>query len=222
MNAAGKDGAILHVMSGISPHGRPVFSFKHPSALEFEHDFLWRTTRSLPELGKIGIFNRSYYEEVLAARVHAEILRSENVPAIRRGGPTIWQARYPSIVGLERHLHENGTRVVKFYLHLSKDEQRKRFLERVDERDKNWKFSLSDFHERRFRKHYIKAYEDRLSATSSVDSPSYVFPADDEENARLIVSQIVLETLRGLEMAYPTPGSRQQRRMQHIRKRLAR
>ena len=149
MDAAGKDGAIRHVMSGVNPQGCQVFSFKQPSADELEHDFLWRTTRRLPERGQIGIFNRSYYEEVLIVRVHPEILRSQGLPEELRDEKTIWKERYRSIVDLEKHLHRNGTRIIKFFLHLSKEEQRKRFLERIDEPDKNWKFSLSDIHERK-------------------------------------------------------------------------
>ena len=197
MDAAGKDGAIRHVMSGVNPQGCQVFSFKHPSATELEHDFLWRTTRDLPERGRIGIFNRSYYEEVLIVRVHPEILRSEGLPDAPHDDKTVWHDRYRSIVDLEKHLHGNGTRIVKFFLHLSKEEQRKRFLARIDEPDKNWKFSLADIEERKFWKHYMKAYEECLSATSTSDSPWYVVPADDKENARLIVSQIVLDTFEG-------------------------
>ena len=155
MDAAGKDGAIRHVMSGVNPQGCQVFSFKHPSAAELQHDFLWRTTRDLPERGKIGIFNRSYYEEVLIARVHPEILRSEGLPDAARGDDAVWRDRYRSIVDAERHLHKNGTRIVKFFLHLSKDEQRKRFLERIDDPEKNWKFSLSDIEERKYWKRYM-------------------------------------------------------------------
>ena len=149
MDAAGKDGAIRHVMSGVNPQGCQVFSFKHPSATELEHDFLWRTTQSLPERGRIGIFNRSYYEEVLIVRVHPEILRSQGLPDELLDEKTIWQERYRSIVNLENHLYRNGTRIIKFFLHLSKEEQRKRFLERIDEPDKNWKFSLADIDERK-------------------------------------------------------------------------
>ena len=154
MDAAGKDGAIRHVMSGVNPQGCQVFSFKHPSAMELEHDFLWRTTRSLPERGRIGIFNRSYYEEVLIVRVHPEILRSQGLPDELLDEKTIWEERYRSIVNLENHLYRNGTRIIKLFLHLSKEEQRKRFLERIDEADKNWKFSLADIEERKFWKHY--------------------------------------------------------------------
>ena len=203
MDAAGKDGAIKHVMSGVNPQGCQVFSFKHPSAAELEHDFLWRTSRDLPERGRIGIFNRSYYEEVLIVRVHPEILRSEAIPDTPHHDKKIWHDRYRSIVDLEKHLHANGTRIIKFYLHLSKEEQRKRFLARIDEPEKNWKFSLADIAERKFWKQYMKAYEECLSATSTRHAPWYVVPADDKENARLIVSQIVLDTFEGLKMAFP-------------------
>ena len=198
MDAAGKDGAIRHVMSGVNPQGCQVFSFTHPSATELDHDFLWRTTRSLPERGRIGIFNRSYYEEVLIVRVHPEILRTQGIPNRLLDENTVWQGRYRSIVDLEEHLHRNGTRIIKFFLHLSKDEQRKRFLERIDDPDKNWKFSLADIEERKFWKQYMKAYEQCLSATSARHAPWYVVPADDKENARLIVSQIVLDTYEDL------------------------
>jgi len=221
MDAAGKDGAIKHVMSGVNPQGCQVFSFKHPSAEELEHDFLWRTTRDLPERGRIGIFNRSYYEEVLIARVHPEILRSEGLPDALRNEKTVWHDRYRSIVDLERHLYSNGTRIVKFYLHLSKEEQRKRFLARIDEPKKNWKFGLADVEERKFWKQYIKAYEECLSATSTRDAPWYVVPADDKENARLIVSQIVLDALKTLKMTYPKADAKRRQELQLIRERLA-
>ena len=158
MDAAGKDGAIKHVMSGVNPQGCQVFSYRHPSATELHHDFLWRTTRDLPERGRIGIFNRSYYEEVLIVRVHPEILRSEGIAGGSLDAKTVWESRFRSIVGLERHLHLNGTRIVKFYLHLSKDEQRKRFLQRIDEPKKHWKFSLADVEERKVWKGYMSAY----------------------------------------------------------------
>jgi PPK2 family polyphosphate:nucleotide phosphotransferase len=219
MDAAGKDGVIRHVMSGVNPQGCQVFSFKHPSASELAHDFLWRTTRDLPERGKIGIFNRSYYEEVLIARVHPEILRAENVPD--GGGKKIWEERFRSITGLERHLHANGTRVIKFFLHLSKEEQRKRFLARIDKPDKNWKFNAGDVEERGFWKNYMHAYEQCLAATSTKESPWYAVPADDKENARLIVSQIVVDTLEALDMHYPPTSPERRRELQAIRKRLA-
>ena len=222
MDAAGKDGAIRHVMSGVNPQGCQVFSFKHPSASELEHDFLWRTTRSLPERGRIGIFNRSYYEEVLIARVHPEILRSEGLPDKLLDDETIWQGRYRSIVDLERHLRRNGTRIVKFFLHLSEDEQRRRFLERIDEPDKNWKLSPADIEERKYWKHYMKAYEECLSATSTEDAAWYVVPADDKKNARLIVSRILLDTFNGLHMAFPRPSARRRRELREMRKKLAR
>jgi PPK2 family polyphosphate:nucleotide phosphotransferase len=220
MDAAGKDGAIRHVMSGVNPQGCEVFSFKQPSTEEMEHDFLWRTTRRLPERGRIGIFNRSYYEEVLVVRVHPEILRAQGLPDDLRGEKTIWKERYRSIVDLENHRHRNGTRVIKFFLHLSKDEQRKRFLERIDEPDKNWKFSLPDIHERKYWKHYMKAYEACLNATSTHYAPWFVVPADDKENARLIVFQIVLDVLNELKMAYPRTTAKRRRELKSIRKQL--
>ncbi len=220
MDAAGKDGAIRHVMSGVNPQGCQVFSFKHPSAAELQHDFLWRTTRDLPERGRIGIFNRSYYEEVLIVRVHHDILDSEGVPEMPKNDKTIWHDRYRSIVDLERHLHCNGTRIVKFFLHLSEDEQRKRFLERIDEPEKNWKFSMADIEERKFWKDYMKAYEKCLSATSTEDSPWYIVPADDKENARLIVSQIVVDTLNELKMSYPKTTKERHEELLEIRKKL--
>ena len=221
MDAAGKDGAIRHVMSGVNPQGCEVVSFKHPSAEELEHDFLWRTTRRLPGRGRIGIFNRSYYEEVLIVRVHPEILRSQGLPDELLDMKTIWQQRYRSIVDLEDHLHRNGTRIIKFFLHLSKEEQRKRFLQRIDEPDKNWKFSLADMAERKFWKQYRKAYEECLSATSTRNAPWYVVPADDKANARLIISQVVLDTLRDLKMTYPKPGPTLRRKLHSVRKLLA-
>ena len=220
MDAAGKDGAIRHVMSGVNPQGCQVFSFKHPSPAELQHDFLWRTTRDLPERGRIGIFNRSYYEEVLIVRVHPELLRSEGIPDAPDDEKAIWRDRYRSIVNLERHLHVNGTRVVKFYLHLSKEEQRERFLARIDEPEKNWKFSLADIAERKYWKQYMKAYEECLSATSTREAPWYVVPADDKENARLIVSQIILDTLEGLEMSYPKTTDERHQELLEIRKQL--
>jgi PPK2 family polyphosphate:nucleotide phosphotransferase len=176
MDAAGKDGAIRHVMSGINPQGCQVFSFKHPSAEELDHDFLWRTTQALPERGRIGIFNRSYYEEVLIVRVHPEILQAQGIPDGLSNTKTIWEERYRSIVNLENHLHRNGTRIVKFFLHLSEEEQRKRFLERIDEPEKNWKFSLADIEERKFWKQYMHAYEECLSATSTRNALGMSFP----------------------------------------------
>jgi PPK2 family polyphosphate:nucleotide phosphotransferase len=220
LDAAGKDGAIKHVMSGVNPQGCEVISFKQPSAEELEHDFLWRTTCHLPERGRIGIFNRSYYEEVLIVRVHPEILHSEGLPD-ELIEETIWEERYRSIVDLENHLYRNGTRIIKFFLHLSKDEQRKRFLARIDEPEKNWKFSLADIEERKFWKQYRKAYEACLSETSTKEAPWYVIPADDKENARLIVSQIILDTMNELGMSYPEADKVRRKELQTIRKLLA-
>ena len=220
MDAAGKDGAIKHVMSGVNPEGCQVFSFKAPSAEELGHDFLWRTTCRLPERGRIGIFTRSYYEEVLVARVHPEILESQRLPAELCDRRTFWAGRYRSIVDLERHLHRNGTRIVKFFLHLSKEEQRRRLLARIDEPAKNWKFSLADIAERRRWGAYRQAYEDCLTATTSADAPWYVIPADDKEEARLIISQILLEVLGRLSMSYPQPGAGRRKELKAIRRLL--
>ena len=220
MDGAGKDGAIRHVMSGVNPEGCEVFSFKQPSAEELDHDFLWRTTCCLPERGRIGIFNRSYYEEVLVVRVHPEILRTQGLPEELRDEKDIWEYRYDSIVNLEKHLHRNGTQTVKIFLHLSHEEQRKRFLARIDEPDKNWKFSTSDIHERKYWKNYIKAYERCIHATSTRHAPWYIVPADDKENARLIVSQIVLDVLGGLKMAYPKTTAKRRLELQAIKKLL--
>jgi PPK2 family polyphosphate:nucleotide phosphotransferase len=220
MDAAGKDGAIRHVMSGVNPQGCQVFSFQHPSALELDHDFLWRTTRSLPERGRIGIFNRSYYEEVLIVRVHPEILRGQKLPDGTHDHEAVWQGRNRSIIDFEGHLHRNGTRIIKFFLHLSKDEQRRRFLDRIDEPEKNWKFSLADIEERGYWAKYMRAYEACLGATSTELSPWYVVPADDKENARLIISRIVLDTLKSLKMHYPETDEARQRELMSIRERL--
>ncbi len=221
MDGAGKDGAIRHVMSGVNPEGCEVFSFKQPSAEELKHDFLWRSTCRLPERGRIGIFNRSYYEEVLVVRVHPEILRTQQLPDALLDQKTIWEDRYRSIVELEEHLHRNGTRIVKIFLHLSNDEQRRRFLQRIDEPEKNWKFSLSDIHERGFWKQYMKAYEACMDATSTHHSPWHVVPADDKEDARLIVSQIVLDAFDELKMAYPKTTAKRRRELKSIRASLA-
>lgn len=220
MDAAGKDGAIRHVMSGVNPQGCQVFTFKHPSATELDHDFLWRTSQCLPERGRIGIFNRSYYEEVLIVRVHPEILRCQGLPYELLDEKTVWQERYRSIVDLENHLYRNGTRIIKFFLHLSEEEQRKRFLDRIDEPEKNWKFSLADIEERGFWKQYMQAYEACLSATSTKTAPWYVVPADDKKNARLIISQIILDTFKALKMSYPETSSKRQQELLSIRKQL--
>jgi PPK2 family polyphosphate:nucleotide phosphotransferase len=221
MDAAGKDGVIRHVMSGVNPQGCQVFSFKAPSASELEHDFLWRTTRDLPERGRIGIVNRSYYEEVLVVRVHRGILRDEGLTDAPRHDRKLWHDRYRSITDLERHLTANGTRIVKFFLHLSKEEQRKRLLARIDEPQKNWKFSLADLKERGYWKQYTKAYEECLGATSTANAPWYIVPADDKENARLIVSAIVLEAFEQLRMRYPKVNAKRRQELLAIRKGLA-
>jgi PPK2 family polyphosphate:nucleotide phosphotransferase len=221
MDAAGKDSVIKHVMSGINPQGCQVFSFKHPSTQELEHDFLWRTTRCLPERGQIGIFNRSYYEEVLIARVHPEILKAEAIPDHLVDGKTIWQKRYRSINDLEKHLYNNGTVIIKFFLHVSKEEQRQRFLKRIDEPEKNWKFNPTDIEERKRWKDYMKAYEDCLSATSTSHAPWYIVPADDKSNAQLIVSKVILNTLKSLKLSYPKVSSQRKKELQAMRKLLA-
>ena len=220
LDAAGKDSAIKHVMSGVNPQGCQVFSFKHPGAEELAHDFLWNATRRLPERGKIGIFNRSYYEEVLIVRVHPEILRGEGLPHELQDKETIWLDRYRSIVNLEDHLHRNGTRIVKFFLHLSWEEQRKRFLKRIDQPAKNWKFSADDMRERGFWKQYTKAYEACLGSTSTRIAPWYIVPADDKDTAQLIVSHVILSTLRDLKLAYPKLGPGRRRELEAARKLL--
>jgi PPK2 family polyphosphate:nucleotide phosphotransferase len=220
MDAAGKDSSIKHVMSGIDPQGCQVFSFKHPSTEELEHDFLWREIRCLPERGKIGIFNRSHYEEVLIVRVHPEILNSEGL-VDESSKKTVWQNRYRSIIDLENHLHRNGTIILKFFLHISKEEQRKRFLKRIDDQKKNWKFSTADVEERKFWKDYMKAYEDCLTATSIPNAPWYVIPADDKANTHLIISRIVLDALKKLKMEYPKPDARRKQELKTIRKLLS-
>jgi PPK2 family polyphosphate:nucleotide phosphotransferase len=221
MDAAGKDGAIRHVMSGVNPQGCQVFSYKHPSPVELQHDFLWRTTRDLPERGRIGIFNRSYYEEVLIARVHPEILNGEGLIDLPQDEKAIWKSRFRSITALERHLHANGTHILKFYLHLSKEEQRKRFLQRIDAPEKNWKFSTADIEERQYWKDYMRAYEDCISATSTQQSPWYIVPADDKLNTRLIVSQIIVDHLEALKMSYPVTSPERRTELLALRKRLA-
>jgi PPK2 family polyphosphate:nucleotide phosphotransferase len=217
MDAAGKDGVISHVMSGVNPQGCQVFSYKHPSAAELKHDFMWRTTRDMPERGKIGIFNRSYYEEVLIARVHPEILQAERVTAEKNP----WRQRYRSILNFESHMTRNGTCILKFFLHLSKEEQRKRFLERIDQPEKNWKFSVQDVEERKYWKEYMRAYEKCLSATSTKSAPWYIVPADDKLNARLIVSGIVRDSIEALRLAYPKTSTARRRELRALRKQLS-
>ena len=220
MDAAGKDSAIKHVMSGVNPQGCQVFSFKHPSGEELDHDFLWRCARALPERGRIGIFNRSYYEEVLIVRVHPELLQAERLPDEALNEKTIWRERFRSIRHFEAHLHRNGTRIVKFFLHLSKEEQRKRFVRRLEEPDKNWKFNQTDVEERKYWTDYMKAYEACLKATSTRDAPWYAVPADDKPNTWLIISQIILDTLRGLQMEYPRLDEEKRKELRLLRKML--
>ena len=220
MDAAGKDSAIAHVMSGVNPQGCQVYSFKHPSAVELQHDFLWRTTRDLPERGRIGIFNRSYYEEVLITRVHPQILRAQGLPSATLNDKSIWRKRFKSIVNMERHLEANGTRIIKFFLHVSKEEQRKRFIARIDTPEKNWKFSASDIEERKYWDDYMHAYEKCLGATSTEKVPWYVVPADDKRNARLIVSRILLDGMKSLRLSPPKPSPARRRELSALRKEL--
>lgn len=221
MDGSGKDGVIRHVMSGINPQGCEAYSFKQPSAEELKHDFLWRTNCRLPERGRIGIFNRSYYEEVIVVRVHSEsLLINEGLSEQLHHKKALWEERYRSIVDMEEHLYRNNTRIIKIFLHLSRDEQRKRLLERIDDPDKNWKFSLSDIQERKYWKQYTKAYEDCLKETSTHHAPWYVVPADDKENARLIVSQIILDGFKGLKMAIPKITESHRKELVAIRKEL--
>jgi PPK2 family polyphosphate:nucleotide phosphotransferase len=220
MDAAGKDGVIKHVMSGINPLGCQVFSFKQPSAEELEHDFLWRAAKRLPERGRIGVFNRSYYEEVLVVRVNPEFLDGQHLPDESRRD-NLWKRRYESILDFERHLHRNGTRVVKFFLHLSKDEQRKRFLARIDDPGKNWKFGATDLADRGRWNDYMRAYEQCLTATSTNDAPWHVVPADDKKNARLIVSQVLLDTMKGLKMRFPETSPAKVKELRAIRRKLS-
>jgi PPK2 family polyphosphate:nucleotide phosphotransferase len=205
MDAAGKDGTIRHVMSGINPQGCQVFSFKAPSAEERDHDYLWRTQKALPERGRIGIHNRSYYEEVLVCRVHPEILASQQLPADRKKDG-IWKRRFEQINNFESYLVDNGTRVLKFFLHVSKGEQKKRFLERIDQEDKNWKFSVNDAKERVFWKDYMHAYEEAFTHTSTKDAPWYIIPADNKWFMRLAVAAITYQTLDDLNLKYPVVG----------------
>jgi PPK2 family polyphosphate:nucleotide phosphotransferase len=215
MDAAGKDGAIQHVMSGVNPQGCMVHSFRQPGGDALHHDFLWRTERYLPARGMIGIFNRSYYEEVLVVKVHPEALAAERLPP--EPLETLWKHRYRSINDFETHLTRCGTRIVKFFLHLSKEEQRKRLLARIDEPHKSWKLSMSDIEERSFWKEYRKAHEDCLEATSTEGAPWFVIPADDKENARLIVSQILSEEMKALGLSYPKVGAKRAQELKKIR-----
>jgi len=221
MDAAGKDGTIKHVMSGVNPQGCQVTSFKQPSALDLAHGYLWRCVRQLPERGRIGIFNRSYYEEVLIVRVHPKLLEAERLP-LERLHKGIFKERLEDIAAFERYLAHNGTHVLKFFLHISRKEQKRRFLERLDEPEKNWKFSASDIDERGYWDDYMEAYEDAIRATSSDDAPWYVVPADHKWFTRLVVSASVVQALEGMDLAYPTLEPAQRTRLVAARKRLER
>lgn len=220
MDAAGKDSVIRHVMSGVNPQGCRVHSFKHPSAEELEHDFLWRAQCALPERGQIGIFNRSYYEEVLIVRVQPEILEAQNLPDGAVGSPTFWHERYRSINDAEAHLHRNGTRLLKFFLHLSRAEQRRRFLDRIDKPHKNWKLSPKDLEQRRHWSDYMSAYADCLAATSTASAPWYIVPADDKKNTRLIVARTIVRALAALDLQYPAVSPREREALAHYRQEL--
>ncbi|MER3430349.1 MAG: polyphosphate--nucleotide phosphotransferase [Blastocatellia bacterium] len=203
MDAAGKDSAIKHVMSGVNPQGCQVVSFKQPSAEERDHDFLWRHQKALPERGRIGIFNRSHYEEVLVVRVHSEILQAQQLPDSVKRDPKIWEKRFKQIRDWENHLAENGTAILKFFLNVSKEEQRKRFLARIDEPTKNWKFSIADVRERTLWNDYMKAYEEAIAETSTRNAPWYVIPADKKWFAQLLISTIIVDRLERLDLRYP-------------------
>lgn len=220
MDAAGKDGAIRHVMSGINPQGCHVHSFKHPSATELDHDFLWRSYCNLPERGQIGIFNRSYYEEVLIVKVQPHLLEAQNLPCNEINSDSFWDDRYRSIVESEAHLVRNGTRIIKFFLHISKEEQCRRFLDRIDKPDKHWKFASADIDQRQHWDAYMKAYAKCLTKTSTEAAPWYVIPADDKKNARLAISSIVEETLSGLDLSYPETTATRRAELEKIREQL--
>jgi PPK2 family polyphosphate:nucleotide phosphotransferase len=219
MDAAGKDSAIKHVMSGVNPQGCQVFSFKAPSHEELDHDFLWRTNVRLPERGRIGIFNRSYYEEVLVVRVHRELLERQKLPD-EVVGKNIWEWRFQSINALEQHLARNGTKIVKFHLRISKGEQRKRFLDRLDDPGKRWKFSMDDIKERARWDKYMDAYEDMIRATSTPQALWYVVPADNKWFARLLVAAVMVEELEGLDLEYPKVGGPLLKELRNVRRAL--
>jgi PPK2 family polyphosphate:nucleotide phosphotransferase len=217
MDAAGKDGAISHVMSGINPQGCQVYSFKVPTETELQHDFLWRTTCSLPERGHIGIFNRSYYEEVLIVRVHPNILKSQKTPPALVG-KKIWDERFEDIRGFERHMTRSGTVIQKFFLNLSKKEQKQRFLARLDHPEKNWKFSAADIHERKYWNDYQDAYEEMIQNTSTEDAPWYVVPADNKWFTRLVVSTVLVDTLESLKLSYPKVDATKRKELEAAKK----
>jgi PPK2 family polyphosphate:nucleotide phosphotransferase len=219
MDAAGKDGAIKHVMSGINPQGCQVSSFKVPSSEELDHDYLWRGQKHLPERGRIGIFNRSYYEEVLVVRIHEAILQSQKLPA-KLITPEIWKDRFQDMRNFEQYLNRNGTVVIKIFLHVSKEEQKNRFIERIDDSEKNWKFSSSDIKERGHWERYMNAYEEMIQETSTEDSPWYVIPADDKSYARIAVASAIINALDQLDLKYPTVSDEKIAELQEIKKAL--
>jgi PPK2 family polyphosphate:nucleotide phosphotransferase len=219
MDAAGKDGAIKHVLSGVNPQGCQVFSFKAPSAEEQDHTYLWRSMKALPERGRIGIHNRSYYEEVLIARVHKEVLAAQQLPEKLKKG-NIWKRRFGEITDFERHLVDNGTVIIKFFLYVSKEEQKRRFLARIDEEDKNWKFSVHDANERAFWDDYMAAYEEALSETSTKDAPWYVVPADNKWFTRLAVAAIIWQTIADLKLKFPKVTADKKKELQEVRRLL--
>ena len=221
MDAGGKDSAVAHVMTGINPQGCRVTSFKAPSEQELKHDFLWRAIREMPERGRIGIFNRSYYEDVLVVRVHPEKLRAEGLSKPRLDDNSVWHERYRSIVGLERHLHANSTRIVKILLHISKEEQRKRLIQRIDRPEKNWKIRPEDIEERRFWADYMKVYGKCLAATSTRRAPWFVVPADDKRNAHLIISKILLDAFIALDLKFPEAPPARRKELAAMRAQLA-
>lgn len=219
MDAAGKDGAIKHVMSGINPQGCQVTSFKAPNPEEIDHDFLWRCQKQLPERGRIGIFNRSYYEEVLVVRVHPTILTAQKLPE-SLVTKNIWKERYKDIRNFEKYLYHNGTKVIKFFLNVSKEEQKKRFIERIDNPDKNWKFSSADIKERVFWKDYMKAYEEMIRETSTKESPWYVVPADNKSFARIVIASAIIDAMAGMKLSYPEVSEEKIAELQEIKKAL--
>ncbi len=223
MDAAGKDGAIAHTLSGLNPQGCEVYSFKQPSAEELDHDYLWRHYKALPEFGRIGVHNRSHYENVLVTKVHPELLLKEQLPGIisvKDIDKKFWERRYKSIRAFEEHLADNGTVIIKFFLNLSKDEQKKRFLSRIDDPEKNWKFSSADIKERQCWDNYMKAYEKAIKETSTKDSPWYILPADKKWFTRIAISSIILDTLKGLNLKYPVLPAAEKEKLEAVKKQL--
>lgn len=223
MDAAGKDGTIKHVMSGVNPQGCQVFAFKKPSDEELDHDYMWRTNKCLPERGRIGIFNRSYYEEVLVARVHPELILKQQLPGINRKAKIngyFWEKRFRQINDMERYLVENGTIILKFFLHVSKNEQKKRFLERINNPDKNWKFTINDIEERKYWENYQKAFEDAINFTSTEYAPWYIIPADKKWYMRTVVGDIIVHALESLPLKYPVVSAAKQKEILHAKEML--